>query len=95
MPPPLRKPPPPPLPPPPMRAPMRVPMRVPMRARVRAPPVGRVVRSGSGALVVSVGNAVVHFEIEGRDGEAAQRFYSDMVGWLISADNPALRAGVR
>ncbi|WP_242888107.1 VOC family protein [Actinomadura litoris] len=36
-----------------------------------------------------MGNAVVHFEIEGRDGEALQRFYSDMFGWLINADNPA------
>jgi predicted enzyme related to lactoylglutathione lyase len=35
-----------------------------------------------------MGQAVVHFEIEGRDGEALRSFYSDLFGWDIDADNP-------
>ena len=32
-----------------------------------------------------MGNAVVHFEIEGLDGAALQSFYSQLFGWDISA----------
>ncbi len=31
---------------------------------------------------------VVHFEIACKDGEAGQKFYADLFGWKISADNP-------
>jgi uncharacterized protein len=32
-------------------------------------------------------NPVVHFEIVGQDGPATQRFYGDLFGWAINADN--------
>jgi uncharacterized protein len=35
-----------------------------------------------------MGQAVVHFEIEGKDSEALRRFYSDLFGWDIDAKNP-------
>lgn len=31
---------------------------------------------------------VVHFEINGPDKGALQRFYSDAFGWTVNADNP-------
>jgi hypothetical protein len=31
---------------------------------------------------------VVYFEIEGRDGKALQRFYSQLFGWVIDANHP-------
>ena len=31
---------------------------------------------------------VVHFEIVCKDGGAGQKFYADLFGWKISADNP-------
>lgn len=33
-------------------------------------------------------NPVVHFEILGTDAEPLQRFYADVFGWAIDADNP-------
>ena len=33
-------------------------------------------------------NAVVHFEILGKDGAALQKFYGDLFGWKVNADNP-------
>jgi predicted enzyme related to lactoylglutathione lyase len=30
---------------------------------------------------------VVHFEILGKDGTALQRFYAELFGWEVSADN--------
>jgi predicted enzyme related to lactoylglutathione lyase len=35
-----------------------------------------------------MGQPVVHFEIVGKDGEKLQRYYSDLFGWVIDADNP-------
>lgn len=35
-----------------------------------------------------MGNPVVHFEVVGRDGQALARFYSDLFGWNIDANNP-------
>ena len=35
-----------------------------------------------------MGQPVVHFEIIGKDGEALQRYYSELFGWEINADNP-------
>lgn len=32
-------------------------------------------------------NPVVHFEIIGADGAALQRFYSDLFGWKVDANN--------
>ena len=32
-----------------------------------------------------MGNPVVHFEINGTDGEALQRFYADLFGWHVQA----------
>lgn len=33
-------------------------------------------------------NPVVHFEILGTDGGQLQRFYAEVFGWTINADNP-------
>ncbi len=30
---------------------------------------------------------VVYFEIEGRDGKALQRFYSQLFGWVVDAEH--------
>jgi predicted enzyme related to lactoylglutathione lyase len=35
-----------------------------------------------------MGQAVVHFEIIGRDGEATQAYYAELFGWEIDSDNP-------
>ena len=35
-----------------------------------------------------MGQPVVHFEVIGKDGERLQRYYSDLFGWQIDADNP-------
>ncbi|MGW3615400.1 VOC family protein [Micromonospora sp. NPDC005163] len=42
-----------------------------------------------------MGKAVVHFEIEGRDGEALQGFYAELFDWKIDANNPAQYGLVR
>jgi len=35
-----------------------------------------------------MGYPVVHFEVIGKDGEALRRYYSELFGWEIDADNP-------
>jgi predicted enzyme related to lactoylglutathione lyase len=35
-----------------------------------------------------MGLPVVHFEVMGQDGPALHRFYSDLFGWTINAENP-------
>ena len=35
-----------------------------------------------------MGQAVVHFEVFGKDGDKLQSFYSDLFGWEIDSDNP-------
>jgi len=35
-----------------------------------------------------MGQAVVHFEVVGKDGEKLQRYYGELFGWNIDADNP-------
>jgi len=35
-----------------------------------------------------MGQPVVHFEVIGKDGEKLQRYYSDLFGWEIDANNP-------
>ena len=35
-----------------------------------------------------MGNPVNHFEIIGRDGAKLQKFYGDLFGWKIDANNP-------
>jgi predicted enzyme related to lactoylglutathione lyase len=35
-----------------------------------------------------MGQSVVHFEVIGRDGEKLQRYYSELFGWEIDANNP-------
>jgi|SRR5215475_2157193 len=35
-----------------------------------------------------MGQPVVHFEVVGKDGETLQRYYADLFGWEIAADNP-------
>lgn len=35
-----------------------------------------------------MGQPVVHFEVVGKDAEKLQRYYSDLFGWEIDADNP-------
>ena len=34
-----------------------------------------------------MGQPVVHFEVIGQDGEKLQRYYSELFGWKIKADN--------
>jgi predicted enzyme related to lactoylglutathione lyase len=35
-----------------------------------------------------MGQPVVHFEVVGRDGESLRRYYSELFGWEIDANNP-------
>jgi uncharacterized protein len=35
-----------------------------------------------------MGNSVVHFEIGVKDASAAQKFYADLFGWKVDANNP-------
>ncbi len=35
-----------------------------------------------------MGAPVVHFEITGKDGEALIKYYSELFGWQIDANNP-------
>ena len=35
-----------------------------------------------------MGQPVVHFEVIGKDGDKLQRYYSELFGWEIDADNP-------
>jgi predicted enzyme related to lactoylglutathione lyase len=35
-----------------------------------------------------MGQPVVHFEVLGSDGEKLQKFYADLFGWKVDADNP-------
>ena len=35
-----------------------------------------------------MGQPVVHFEVIGKDAEKLQRYYADLFGWQIDADNP-------
>lgn len=35
-----------------------------------------------------MGNPVVHWEIQSKDPKKAQKFYGDLFGWKINADNP-------
>ena len=34
-----------------------------------------------------MGQPVVHFEVIGKDGPALQRYYSELFGWEVDADN--------
>ena len=34
-----------------------------------------------------MGQPVVHFEVIGQDGDKLQRYYSELFGWEVSADN--------
>jgi predicted enzyme related to lactoylglutathione lyase len=35
-----------------------------------------------------MGQAVVHFEVVGKDGAKLQGYYTEMFGWKMNADNP-------
>src|SRR5678815_1408339 len=35
-----------------------------------------------------MGQAVVHFEVVGKDGEGLRRYYGELFGWNIDANNP-------
>ena len=35
-----------------------------------------------------MGQPVVHFEVIGKDGERTRRYYAELFGWEIDADNP-------
>ena len=35
-----------------------------------------------------MGQPVVHFEVVGKDGDKLHRYYADLFGWEIQADNP-------
>ncbi|MDA0256751.1 MAG: glyoxalase [Chloroflexi bacterium] len=35
-----------------------------------------------------MGNPVVHFELIGKDAAALQKFYGDLFGWSVDANNP-------
>jgi uncharacterized protein len=40
-----------------------------------------------------MGQPVVHFEVVGQDGEKLHRYYSELFGWEINADN-AMKYGI-
>jgi predicted enzyme related to lactoylglutathione lyase len=35
-----------------------------------------------------VGQPVLHFEVIGKDGPRLQKYYADLFGWKIDANNP-------
>jgi uncharacterized protein len=35
-----------------------------------------------------MGQAVVHFEVVGKDAEKLHRYYAELFGWNVNADNP-------
>ena len=35
-----------------------------------------------------MGQPVIHFEVIGQDGAKLQKYYSELFGWQINADNP-------
>ena len=35
-----------------------------------------------------MGNPVVHFEVAGKEAKKLQKFYADLFGWKIDANNP-------
>jgi len=35
-----------------------------------------------------MGQAVVHFEVVGKDGDKLQTYYAELFGWNINSDNP-------
>jgi len=35
-----------------------------------------------------MGQAVVHFEVVGKDGDKLQGYYAELFGWKINSDNP-------
>jgi len=35
-----------------------------------------------------MGQAVVHFEVVGKDGDKLQSYYGELFGWNINSDNP-------
>jgi uncharacterized protein len=35
-----------------------------------------------------MGQAVVHFEVVGKDGEKLHKYYAELFGWNVNADNP-------
>jgi len=35
-----------------------------------------------------MGQAVVHFEVVGKDGKKLQQYYGELFGWKIDSDNP-------
>jgi predicted enzyme related to lactoylglutathione lyase len=41
-----------------------------------------------GEKETGVGQPVVHFEAIGKDGVRLQRYYAELFGWEIDADNP-------
>jgi uncharacterized protein len=45
-------------------------------------------RRSLGAEGGDMGQPVVHFEVIGQDGEKLQKYFSDLFGWEIQADNP-------
>jgi predicted enzyme related to lactoylglutathione lyase len=56
-------------------------------ARKRAP-ARRPVAAAAPAPVVPSGPRVVHWEVQARDQGAQQRFFADVFGWNIDANNP-------
>src|SRR5215210_6639719 len=45
-------------------------------------------RRAAGEKGTTMGQPVVHFEVIGKDAEKLQRYYSELFGWEIDADNP-------
>jgi uncharacterized protein len=44
--------------------------------------------AGTAAPTRMTGPGVVHWEIQARDGAAQQRFYAELFGWNVDANNP-------
>src|SRR5262249_20718182 len=54
----------------------------------REPPVPFVVPAYPIRKECEMANTVTWFEVLGKDGKQLQRFYGDLFGWAIDADNP-------
>jgi uncharacterized protein len=67
------------------KGPAKKPANKPTKARAKAASAGRVKAK---AKAVPRVNAVVHWEIQSQQAETLQRFYSEVFGWKINADNP-------
>ena len=68
-----------------VQAPAKKAPKTPANAQSKAASARKVKAKAAAAPRV---NAVVHWEIQSQQAETLQRFYSEVFGWKINADNP-------